>query len=650
MSNKSSSDQSHTGDKETGAMSQTPAIGGQELLHSHEPSNPNGIVQLSGKKFMLGCLVAALAVLLAGPYVEIPKWFLALEVFATIIALFVFGSIKYQIHKNALTYGCGAVILATFFAKQGTHEAWHQLTEDFHGLHSVSDLATIHGIAGLFHGLDSLVHIDTMLFILGLTFFVSVIAQTRLLETITFVLLRWNKGHVLPTVLCVTAVVSVSSGILDGVSMIGLTIRTLVIILMLAAAPTAAVRYAVIVCTVVTTVCGMWLAYGEPPNLIMKANVEQMIDGKSVQLLNDAFFLRYCAPAAVLSFICVAISLGWKLKGLRVDLNKLDIVQSNAATIRFLQAERHGEVFSPIEFVEQHRAELGPHFHRVEGRVRKGEAVGLAMVREDVDARVRKQLLGHYVSEDLAARLDEHYVLESKGQSPGMDAGETALQKQLNSMQGKAVWARRIGILALLPFVALLITHALNHAVPLFLASFAGFAVAILGIGFITRMRRLALHEAKHEFGEYYFLFPLFLSITLLTKVAFFDDLKIALQHGIESLGTTAMALAQFYGATFLSALLDNNVVADFAGRAIKDLPEKSTIFLFALAQIAGYAAGGCWTHIGSAQSVVAYAFIQREVDSSFTPVQWIKAMTPLLLMILAALTALILVAGFIFH
>ena len=68
-------------------------------------------------------------------------------------------------------------------------------------------------------------------------------------------------------------VVAFASGILDGVSMIGLTIRTLVIIMMLAAAPIAAVRYAVMVCTAVTTICGVWLAYGEPPNLIMKANL-----------------------------------------------------------------------------------------------------------------------------------------------------------------------------------------------------------------------------------------------------------------------------------------------------------------------------------------------------------------------------------------
>ena len=45
--------------------------------------------------------------------------------------------------------------------------------------------------------------------------------------------------------LSITVVVALASGILDGVSMIGLTIRTLVIIMMLAAAPTASVRYVV---------------------------------------------------------------------------------------------------------------------------------------------------------------------------------------------------------------------------------------------------------------------------------------------------------------------------------------------------------------------------------------------------------------------
>jgi Na+/H+ antiporter NhaD/arsenite permease-like protein len=63
---------------------------------------------------------------------------------------------------------------------------------------------------------------------------------------------------------------------------------------------------------------------------------------------------------------------------------------------------------------------------------------------------------------------------------------------------------------------------------------------------------------------------------------------------------------------------------------------------LFAMSQIAGYALGGCWTHIGSAQSVVAFAFIRREVDEHYTPVQWIKEMTPVILKISALLTAII--------
>src|SRR5262249_37452708 len=138
-----------------------------------------------------------------------------------------------------------------------------------------------------FHGLDNLIHADTMLFILGLTFLVSVLAQTRLLEGVTFSLLRRNRGKLLPTVIAVTAVVAAVSGVLDGVSMIGLTIRTLVIILLLAAAPTEAVCQIVMVCTTVTTICGIWLAYGEPPNLIMKANLHPY--------LSNAFFLFYCA-------------------------------------------------------------------------------------------------------------------------------------------------------------------------------------------------------------------------------------------------------------------------------------------------------------------------------------------------------------------
>jgi di/tricarboxylate transporter len=51
---------------------------------------------------------------------------------------------------------------------------------------------------------------------------------------------------------------------------------------------------------------------------------------------------------------------------------------------------------------------------------------------------------------------------------------------------------------------------------------------------------------------------------------------------------------------------------------------------------------GGCWTHIGSAQSVVAYAFIRREVDDAYTPMQWIREMTPTVVEMMAAVTLLL--------
>src|SRR5262249_40070983 len=154
----------------------------------------------------------------------------------------------------ALTYGMLLIILATFCGLQTS--LWHvEIAQS--GWWSWSK----HHVLS-FRGLDDLVHADTMIFILGLTFFVSVIAQTRLLEGVTFFLLQRNHGAILPTILSVTAVVALASGILDGVSMIGLTIRTLVIVMLLAAASVPEIRYAVMVCTTVTTICGVWLAYG----------------------------------------------------------------------------------------------------------------------------------------------------------------------------------------------------------------------------------------------------------------------------------------------------------------------------------------------------------------------------------------------------
>lgn len=592
---------------------------------STEQSESGAVVMLPGGRFVAACAVLAATLLWIGRSTALPASLLASEVFATILGLFFFGSFKYQIHKNALTYGMLLIIVATFCGLETS--AWHtEIAKYGSWVWAQKNLLS-------FHGLDDLIHADTMLFILGLTFFVSVIAQTRLLEGLTFYLLHKFRGAVLPTVVSVTAVVAFASGILDGVSMIGLTIRTLVIIMLLAAAPISVVRYAVMVCTTVTTVCGIWLAYGEPPNLIMKANLYPHID--------NAFFLRYCAPAAIACYLVIAWQFRNRLSGERIELDKMDVIDANAEDVRFLQATRHGKVSTTLELIEDHENELGDKADLVRSRLRQGEALGIALIRAEVPEGLRRKLLGHFVTEELAETLDRHYILDEEEDVQGAHEAEKAVDAEIAATARRRQMAQKIGALALVPFVGMLIWHGIDHSVPLFLASFAGFAVALLGICNLPRMRGLALREAKHEFAEYYFLFPLFLSITLLTKAGFFDQLQALIHQGVQTLGPAHVAFAQFLGTTFLSAILDNNVVADFASRALENL-DVALLHLFAMAQIAGYALGGCWTHIGSAQSVVAFAFIQRDIDDRYTPVQWIKEMTPVIVKMLILITAII--------
>ena len=313
------------------------------------------VVMLSGRNFVLGCAIVAGLIGLVGRVAFLPMWLLGAEVLATILGLFLFGSFKYQIHKNALTYGMLLIVVSTFCGLQTSE--WHlEIAQRGWWYWTQQHLLS-------FRGLDDLVHADTMLFILGLTFFVSVIAQTRLLEGLTFSLLRRNRGNILSTVIAVTAVVALASGVLDGVSMIGLTIRTLVIILLLAAAPIADIRHAVMVCTTVTTICGIWLAYGEPPNLIMKANLYPR--------LGNAFFLIYCAPVAIASYLVVARHIRKRLRGRQVNLDTMDVIDANAEDVRFLQATRHSEVVTPVELIEDHAAELNGKAELVLQRLRR---------------------------------------------------------------------------------------------------------------------------------------------------------------------------------------------------------------------------------------------------------------------------------------
>ncbi|OGR54329.1 MAG: hypothetical protein A3I11_05060 [Elusimicrobia bacterium RIFCSPLOWO2_02_FULL_39_32] len=593
-------------------------------------ANSNQIVEISSKNFLGLSVIVSVIVFIIGAFISIPIWFIALEVLVTILSLFVFGSIRYRLDKNALTYGAVLVIGSTFFWKWWPN-SFLRTSMQTDGLGELWEF--LHHYLLTLHGLDQLVHADTMLFILGLTFFVSVIAQTRLLETVSFKVLEKTKGNALLTILILTGLVSFASGILDGVSMIGLMIRTLVIILFLAKAKDEAILYAVMIATIITTVCGMWLAYGEPPNLIMKANLHPYLD--------NAFFLRYCLPIAVGSYCIVAWNIKRKLGKVSIQINDLDILDTHTADVRFLQAEKHGEVLIPVEFIDSYEKDLGVHLKGVTERLHNGEPLGSAMVREGVPEELRKKMLGHFITEELQEALDQHYIHLIRGENDKMDSSYQKIKSIFETIHKQRIKSQIIGGISFIPFIGFLVWHGMNHHVPLFLASFAGFFVAFLGIFNISKMRNLSLKEAKHEYVEYLFLFPLFLSITLLQKTGFFNQIAELLRKGIELLGASHVAFAQFIGATFLSAILDNNVVADFTSRGLHGL-ETGILYLFSMAQIAGYALGGCWTHIGSAQSVVAYAFIRKEVDEHFTPFQWIKAVTPTILEILIFITLVV--------
>lgn len=524
-----------------------------------EPPPVSPIVHLPSRWFLAGCFIVAGILALVGRFHPFPPLLVAIEVFATVLSLFLLGSFKYRLDKNVLTYGALLIIGATFWT------AWwpvSALRADLatRGLRAVAGFLQTHFLT--YAGLEQLIHLDTMLFILGLTYFVAVISQTRLLESVSFSILSKTRGSLLATVGLITALVAFASGILDGVSMIGLLIRILVILLVLAKSTDEEVIFFVIISTMITTICGLWLAYGEPPNLIMKTNLSPA--------LNDGFFLRHCLPIAAASFLVLLFNMRRRLTGRRIDAAAMDVAR-NLADVRFLHVAGRGAL-PDLDSEEKDRGAL--------------EAVRPARRR-----------------------------------------------------------AQRWAVVSFVPFLLMLVAHAMKPRLPLFLASVAGFMTAFVGIAGIPKMKALAFKEARHEYAEYLFLFPLFLSIALLTKTGFFDHLARLLHSGIATVGASTTGFIQFTGATFLSAILDNNVVADFASRALHGLPT-GLLHLFAMSQIAGYALGGCWTHIGSAQSVVAYAFIRKDIREHFTPVEWIRMATRPILQIFFVATVLIYVEG----
>ena len=71
-------------------------------------------IQLSSRKFLIGCLAASACFFLLGKAGHTSPAWIATELILTILGLFFLGSFRYQLDKNALTYGMVMVIIGTF--------------------------------------------------------------------------------------------------------------------------------------------------------------------------------------------------------------------------------------------------------------------------------------------------------------------------------------------------------------------------------------------------------------------------------------------------------------------------------------------------------------------------------------------------------
>lgn len=491
------------------------------------------------------------------------------------------------------------------------------------------------------HGLLRLVHADTLLFLGALTLFVTALSQSGLLDEVAVRLVRRTRGSVSKTVMILCALGGALSGILDGVSVVGVLMRTLAATIFLVPARTLAARErlrggavtAVILSTVVTTVCGAWLAYGEPPNLIMKANVRSPGEGA---LLTDGFFITWIGPFALISLAVVLVGLARTLSDLTVDLNTIDMFESQSGVIRHRRASTLGDDRSATEVVLD-LADQTPHetrLHDVVERLEAGFSLPAALDDVSVTPDERGRVLTNWLGPEAAARWLTH---EERGLS------EMLAQWRFRARRAWGFSVAGIGVFALG-----LLGHSFGwfHA-PVALAPLLGAIVVIAGLGRARALHSLILRRTREEFSGYVFLVPLFLLVGLLVEAGFFATPQRWVADHVRSGASITLGLVQFAGCTFLSAVLDNNIVADFASRILVGMPD-DTIRYFSLAQIQGYALGGCLTHIGSAQSILAFEYIKRTIRPDYTPSRWVRDMSGFAFTLMLALTAALALAGWL--
>ena len=202
------------------------------------------------------------------------------------------------------------------------------------------------------------------------------------------------------------------------------------------------------VCTTVTTICGVWLAYGEPPNLIMKANLHPY--------LGNAFFLRYCAPGRRRHLSRHRLAAAQAAARAAASISsEMDVIDANAEDVRFLQATRHGEVMTPVELVE------APCGHLRAGRRASSSGCGAASRSASRSSRKmcrwRRRAAAAGPLRDARNSptvLDRHYMLDAAGRRRGaMQAEQWPSTRCWRPWRGRRRRAQLIGALALVPFI-----------------------------------------------------------------------------------------------------------------------------------------------------------------------------------------------------
>ena len=123
----------------------------------------NNTIDIPSKWYILICIIIAALIGAVTWNAPASPVIMGIEVFATIIALFIFGSIRYRIDKNAITYGALLIILSTFFP------IWwpgSQLRQDFSQTGGIALWGAAKENIFTLHGLERFVHAHHILFIL----------------------------------------------------------------------------------------------------------------------------------------------------------------------------------------------------------------------------------------------------------------------------------------------------------------------------------------------------------------------------------------------------------------------------------------------------------------------------------------------------